>query len=147
MASRNKHEIAEQYWPLDSKEQLHWHEHIEAFLIAEVSMRRYHAALTLSRCTLVTGLGMLVFTFAIPQLMPDWLFVFAIALSGGSFLLTVLLIPFARESRRHRHHVARFFYQNDLMIEFYPDEIWLRHRPSSQILFKTDGPLHAYPFK
>ncbi|MDP5255361.1 MULTISPECIES: hypothetical protein [unclassified Vibrio] len=147
MASKNKQEITEQYWPLDSKEQLHWDEHIEAFLNAEVSMRRFHASLTVSRCILVMGLGMLVFTFAIPQLMPDWLFVFALLLSGGSFFLTLLLMPFARESRRHRHQVARFFYQNDLVIEFYPDEIWLRHRPSSQIIFKTDGPLHAYPFQ
>ena len=111
-----------------------WENRLESFLLAERSMRRFQLVYTLSLCFFIVSAGLLVTTIHLHLIISSGLFTGLLLISLFTIVIFVFNIPLARVSKHHRNDLSRYFYQNDVNVEFSGNGIRLRNRRNSKIV-------------
>jgi hypothetical protein len=116
-----------------------WKKRLALFLQAERSMSRYHVISTISLSLIFAGLGILSFVFYLPQVMPKAILFTCLTVIPLATLTYLFCFALVRASRNHRNELARFFYENNVNIEYHAGVIQLRNRCSSEIICQKNN--------
>lgn len=116
-----------------------WKNRLATFLKAEKRMRVLHLSSSISISLAFVSAGSLSFTLFLPVVMPIWLFITSLITLSVSLVIFLFFIPLVRASRTHRNDLSRFFFQNDLNVEYFGDTVQLRDRRDSKIICSLDA--------
>ncbi|WP_025563233.1 hypothetical protein [Psychromonas sp. SP041] len=115
-----------------------WEVRLRAFLKIEYSLRRRQLIRSLCLGIFTCSVGLLAFTFNLPQVMPAWLFMTGLVSGGTSFFILLFIIPLVKIGKNNRNSLSRRFYQYDLIIEFIDLKVVLIDRRNANIICQLD---------